>query len=86
MSGNEARGRIIVDARGTFCPTPIVKISEAIQNVDAGVIVELISDDSAIEFDLPAWCKSAGHTIISTVKDGAVFTYLVLKSEGKKGS
>lgn len=81
MNGEKARGRIIVDTRGTFCPIPIVKVSEAIKIVHAGVVVELISDDPAIEFDLPAWCKSTGHKILSSVEEDGVFTFRVKKSE-----
>ena len=70
---------VIVDTHGMFCPAPIIKLSEAIRNVDPGRVVELVSDDPAIEYDLPAWCKSAGHTIVASSRDGAVFTYRVRK-------
>ena len=73
---------VIVNTRGMFCPAPIIKLSEAIRNVDPGRVVELVSDDPAIEFDLPAWCRSAGHTIVTSSKDGSVFVYRVRKKEG----
>jgi len=72
---------VIVNTRGMFCPAPIIKLSEAVRNVDAGRVVELVSDDPAIEFDLPAWCKSAGHTIVSSCKDGADYIYRVRKKD-----
>jgi tRNA 2-thiouridine synthesizing protein A len=80
MNNNGASGRIILDTRGTFCPIPVVKISEAIKNVDAGVVVEMIADDPAIEYDLPAWCKSAGHKILSLEREGGDFRFEVLKT------
>ena len=79
MNDKDALGRIILDTRGTFCPIPIVKISETIKNVDPGVIVEMISDDPAIEYDLPAWCRSAGHKILSQKKEDKDFRFEVLK-------
>lgn len=81
MNDDLAGGRIILDTRGTFCPTPIIKISEAAGNIDADVVIELISDDPAIELDLPAWCRSAGYTILSSSREGTDFRYCVRKSE-----
>ncbi len=72
-------GRVIVDARGLFCPVPIIKTSEAIRNVLSGSVVEVISDDPAIEADLPAWCRSTGHTIVSSDRRGRDYHYLVEK-------
>ncbi|NIM20031.1 MAG: hypothetical protein GTO51_07240 [Candidatus Latescibacteria bacterium] len=70
---------IVVDARGFFCPIPVIKTAEAIKNLDSGGIVEVISDDPAIEHDMPAWCKSKGHEIKSMTKEGKVYRYFVQK-------
>ncbi|MDH3215725.1 MAG: sulfurtransferase TusA family protein [Candidatus Krumholzibacteria bacterium] len=70
---------IIVDARGLFCPMPIIKTSEAICSLDGGAVVEVITDDPAIEFDMPAWCQSHGHTIESVSIEGKVWRYFVRK-------
>lgn len=70
---------IVLDTRGLFCPLPIIKTSDAIKSVDPGSIVEVISDDPAIEFDLAAWCRSQGHAIISESQEAGVYRYLVEK-------
>ncbi len=70
---------VVVETRGMFCPVPVIKTSEAIRNIDAGGIVEVVSDDPAIEFDMPAWCESQGHRIVSKSKDGTVYRYFVEK-------
>lgn len=80
MNDNKLPGRIVIDTRGTFCPIPIVRISETIKNVHAGVVVEMLADDPAIEYDLPAWCKSSGHKILSVEKKGREFRFEVLKT------
>ncbi len=46
-------------------------------NLDSGGIVEVISDDPAIEFDMPAWCESTGNLIKSMRKEGDVYRYFV---------
>lgn len=81
MSGDELSPNIILDTRGMFCPVPIIKLSEAIRNVDPGGVVELVSDDAAIEFDLPAWCRSAGHTVVTESREGKDHVFRVRKKE-----
>ena len=76
------KANIVLDTKGLFCPLPIVKASEAMRKLDAGGIVEVISDDPAIEFDLPAWCNSHGHTIESSRENDGVYHYLVRKRAG----
>ena len=73
------KANIIIDTKGLFCPIPIIKTSEAMKNLDDGGIVEVISDDPAIEFDMPAWCQSHGHTIALVEKNHGIYRYLVKK-------
>ncbi|MEJ2720271.1 MAG: sulfurtransferase TusA family protein [bacterium] len=68
-----------MDTRGLFCPLPIIKTSEAIRRIDPGALIEIVSDDPAIESDMPAWCSSHGHLIRSKVNDGGVFRFVVQK-------
>jgi TusA-related sulfurtransferase len=82
MSHDDYSPNIILDTRGMFCPVPIIKLSEAIRNVDPGGVVEFVSDDAAIEFDLPAWCRSAGHSVVAESREGKDFVYRVRKKEG----
>jgi len=73
------RAGLVIDTRGTFCPVPIIKTSEAIRTMDSGGIVEVISDDPAIAHDMPAWCRSTGHEIVYWRKLGEEFRYFVRK-------
>lgn len=70
---------IVIDAKGLFCPAPIIKVADAIRNIDSGKIVEVLSDDAAIEFDMPAWCKSTGNIIKSMRREGKIFRYSIQK-------
>ena len=70
---------IIIDAKGLFCPGPIIKVTEAIRNIDSGMIVEVLSDDEAIQYDMPAWCESTGHIIKSMNREGKIYTYCIQK-------
>lgn len=81
MTRDDAQGRVVVDTRGTFCPIPIIKTSKAIANLRPGGVLEVISDDPAIEQDMPAWCRSNGHSIQDMRRDGHVFRYRVVKKD-----
>ena len=73
------KASIRIDATGLFCPVPIIKVAEAMRNIDSGMIVEIISDDPAIRHDMPAWCKSTGNVIQSERRDGAICEYRIRK-------
>jgi len=76
MSGKPS---IIIDAKGLFCPVPVIKVAEAVRNIDSGTVVELISDDAAVLRDVPAWCTKTGNTIQSLKKEGNVYRYSIRK-------
>lgn len=69
---------IVVDTRGLFCPLPIIRAAETARNLERGSMIEVIADDPAVEFDMPAWCASAGHDIRRMAKEGEVFRYFIL--------
>ena len=71
---------IVIDTRGLFCPVPIMKTSEAMRALETGGVVEVLSDDPAIEHDMPAWCRSHGHKIQSVTVEGKLFRYQVKKA------
>jgi TusA-related sulfurtransferase len=81
MQGESSKAKpdLVVDARGLFCPAPIIMTSEAMRKLDRGRILEVIADDPAIEFDMPAWCKSTGNEIKSWVEEGGVYRYFIVK-------
>jgi tRNA 2-thiouridine synthesizing protein A len=58
-----------VDARGKWCPLPIIWTAERIHTVAVGEVLEVLATDSAIEDDLPAWCRSTGHDFLGFDND-----------------
>jgi TusA-related sulfurtransferase len=68
-----------LDTVGLFCPAPIMKTAEKIQELQTGQVLEVISDDPGIEADMPAWCKSTGNDFLGMERRGAHFHALVRK-------
>ncbi len=73
MSGSEpgpasdGRGRRggppVVDARGSRCPVPVIRLARAARGLSPGTTVVLLADDVAAWSDVPAWARMKGHTV-----------------------
>ena len=59
MTGSE----IILDFRGQRCPAPIIALGRQAK-ATPGVEVELRADDPAAAYDVPAWCRLRGATLL----------------------
>lgn len=67
MTGEVPAGElVVVDARGMLCPVPIIRLARAAANLPAGSLIELLTDDPAARFDVPAWCHLRGHELLAT--------------------
>lgn len=55
-----------VEARGVLCPVPIIRLARAAGSLPAGSVIELLTDDPAAEYDVPAWCRLREHELVRT--------------------
>jgi TusA-related sulfurtransferase len=61
----------VVDARGSFCPGPLMELIRAIRESTPGQILAVYSSDSGSRVDIPKWVEKAGHRLIGvTQHDG----------------
>lgn len=61
----------IVDARGSFCPGPLMELIRAIREEAAGTELVVYSTDSGSRIDIPKWVEKAGHRLIGvTAREG----------------
>lgn len=54
----------LLDAKGLACPMPIVKTKKAMNDLEAGQVLEIHTTDKGALNDLTAWAKSGGHELI----------------------
>ncbi|MGB9627996.1 MAG: sulfurtransferase TusA family protein [Thermodesulfobacteriota bacterium] len=69
LDGKKIVVHATVDTCGLFCPLPIVRLKQELENLDVHRIIELFSDDPGILEDLPAWCSETGNRLLSLKKD-----------------
>lgn len=68
-----------VDATGLSCPGPIMKLKAAIDSMQEGERVEIVSTDAGFARDSHAWCNSTGNQFITSSEDRGKFTVLIEK-------
>ena len=54
----------VVDARGSFCPGPLMELIRAIRESGPGQIIAVYSSDTGSKTDIPKWVEKAGHRLI----------------------
>ena len=60
-----------VDARGSFCPGPLMELIRAIRESAPGQVIAVYSSDSGSRIDIPKWIEKAGHRLLEiTRRDG----------------
>ncbi len=73
--------KMTLDLKKLLCPIPVVKLSNAIKEVEVGDIVEATATDPGVMMDIPAWCKSTGHELLSLDEENDIFTFRVKKTK-----
>jgi tRNA 2-thiouridine synthesizing protein A len=60
-----------VDARGSFCPGPLMELIRVIRESAPGQIIAVYSSDSGSKIDIPKWVEKANHRLLGVeTRDG----------------
>jgi TusA-related sulfurtransferase len=60
-----------IDARGSFCPGPLMELIRGIREAQVGDVLAVLSSDKGSKIDIPKWIEKAGHRLISvTAREG----------------
>ncbi len=68
-----------LDCVGLFCPVPIARTKEEIENIELGQVLKVEADDPAVEEDIARWAKRAGHQVLKFEKSGNLITFWIKK-------
>ncbi len=68
-----------VDCVGLYCPVPVMRAKEEIDQLEEGNLMELVADDPASKEDIPRWAKRAGHLLVTMRQEGEEYHYLIQK-------
>lgn len=63
-----AEPKLSLDFKGLLCPMPVVKIAQAIKQVQVGDLVEAVATDPGVMADIPAWTRTTGNELVALEK------------------
>lgn len=69
--------KLSLDFKGLLCPMPVVKLAQAMKQVQIGDSVEAVATDPGVMADIPAWARSTGNELVSLDKQYKVFKFVV---------
>ena len=81
MNSDELRALnsdVVVDARGTACPGPLLEAKRAMAKVPKnGGILEVLSSDEGTNEDIPLWANKVKHECLGTVEEAGYWRIFV---------
>jgi tRNA 2-thiouridine synthesizing protein A len=75
-----ANAELIVDAKGEYCPIPVLRLAKAFRDQPAGTVARLLATDPAAVEDVEVFCRERGHDLIESRRASGVFSFVVRKS------
>ncbi|MDO5095224.1 MAG: FAD-dependent oxidoreductase [Peptostreptococcaceae bacterium] len=80
--GNEA---LVLNVCGLCCPGPIVEVSRALEKMEDGEILQVISTDPGFYSDINSWANSTGNELIErSSKEGKFYAMIKKKRLNKE--
>jgi len=71
--------RKVIDARGSFCPGPLMELIGSMKLAQVGDELEVLSNDKGSANDIPEWIRKVGHELLEVREEGDVWHIAVKK-------
>ena len=69
----------ILDARGLFCPEPVMLLHGKVRDLAAGGLLKVLATDPSTRRDIPKFCLFLGHELVEQTEDGNSYLYWIRK-------
>jgi tRNA 2-thiouridine synthesizing protein A len=66
-----------LDAKGMYCPMPIVKLKKATKTMEPGQVLKIVATDPGSARDIPAWANKTGAEILETSEENGEYTFII---------
>jgi tRNA 2-thiouridine synthesizing protein A len=76
---SDIKADVVLDTKGLNCPMPVLKTKKAIDGIQSGQILEVISTDQGSKSDIPAMLNRLGHELVETKEDGNAISFYIKK-------
>ncbi len=64
-----------VDARGLNCPLPILRAKKALNDMQSGEVLKILSTDPGSVKDFEAFAKQTGNELLSQAESNKEYTF-----------
>ncbi|KJU81660.1 SirA family protein [Candidatus Magnetobacterium bavaricum] len=70
----------VLDTKGLNCPMPVLKTKKALDGIESGKVLEVISTDPGSKSDIPALLSRLGHELLETKESGNAISFFIKKA------
>ena len=70
-----------IDARGAFCPGPLMELIAALKLVEIGDEIEVWSSDKGSVSDIPQWVSKVRHEMVGVTPQDGYWSIVVRKAK-----
>jgi tRNA 2-thiouridine synthesizing protein A len=69
-----------LDCKGLNCPMPVLKAKKAMDTMQSGEIMKVITTDKGSMNDIPAFAKRTGNEVLEIKEEDNTFVFFLKKS------
>jgi tRNA 2-thiouridine synthesizing protein A len=73
--------KLKVDARGAFCPGPLMELIATLRHAEIGDEIEVWSTDKGSAKDIPEWVKKVHHELVAVNEKEGYWSIIVRKAK-----
>ena len=73
--------RMKIDARGTYCPGPLMELIAALKLINIGDEIEIWSSDKGSIKDIPEWVNKVHHEMVGITQQDGYSSIVVRKAK-----
>lgn len=73
--------RETIDARGAYCPGPLMELIAKLKLVQIGDEIEVLSSDKGSATDIPEWVKKVRHEMMGVNQKDGYWSIVVRKAK-----
>ena len=73
--------RETIDARGAYCPGPLMELIAKLKLVQVGDEIEVLSSDKGSAKDIPEWVTKVRHEMVGVTQKDGYWSIVVRKAK-----
>jgi TusA-related sulfurtransferase len=69
-----------IDARGSFCPGPLMELMRGVKTAQVGSTLAVLSSDPGSNKDIPVWIAKARHEFVGAFPEEGYTRFVIRKT------